>query len=151
MKNNLALVSLLALMAVTGRSETHGSAVRITAKQMRQITKEYDNLKDGLQQLQAEQHTIEATLKELQMHGASMNAWAANLQTREIGLDAASGISDSHLLEATKQIQETQESFNMQYVKLQQYMQEENRSFTSVSNIMKSKHDTAKNSISNVR
>jgi hypothetical protein len=34
---------------------------------------------------------------------------------------------------------------------LQQAMQNENRQFTTVSNVMKTKHDTAKNAISNVR
>jgi hypothetical protein len=42
-------------------------------------------------------------------------------------------------------------SFNMQYLMLQQHMQDENRRFTLLSNIMKTKHDTAENSISNVR
>jgi hypothetical protein len=42
-------------------------------------------------------------------------------------------------------------SFNMQYLMLQQSMQDENRRFTLLSNIMKTKHDTAENSISNVR
>lgn len=50
---------------------------------------------------------------------------------------------------ATKQ--ETQMSFNLQYLQLQSQMQHENRSYTAVSNIMKTKHDTVKNSISNVR
>lgn len=44
-----------------------------------------------------------------------------------------------------------QMSFNLQYVALQSRLQQESRSFTMVSNIMKTKHDTAKNSISNVR
>lgn len=48
-------------------------------------------------------------------------------------------------------IQETQMSFNLQYVQLQSPMQHENRSYTAVTNIMKTKHDTVKNSISNVR
>lgn len=47
--------------------------------------------------------------------------------------------------------QELQMSFNLQYLQLQSQMQHENRSYTAVSNIMKTKHDTAKNSISNVR
>ena len=34
---------------------------------------------------------------------------------------------------------------------LQSQMQSENRSYTAVSNIMKTKHDTVKNSISNIR
>jgi len=48
-------------------------------------------------------------------------------------------------------MQETQMSFNLQYLQLQSQMQNENRSYTAVSNIMKTKHDTVKNSISNVR
>ena len=42
-------------------------------------------------------------------------------------------------------------SFNMQYLMLQQSMQDESRRFTLLSNIMKTKHDSAENSISNVR
>jgi hypothetical protein len=38
-----------------------------------------------------------------------------------------------------------------QMLKLQQAMQRENLVFTSVSNVLKTRHDTAKNSISNVR
>lgn len=64
---------------------------------------------------------------------------------------AAGGGSQSALLAATKQMQETQMSFNLQYLQLQSQMQNENRSYTAVSNIMKTKHDTVKNSISNVR
>ena len=52
---------------------------------------------------------------------------------------------------ATSPMQETQMSFNLQYLQLQSQMQNENRSYTAVSNIMKTKHDTVKNSISNIR
>jgi hypothetical protein len=55
------------------------------------------------------------------------------------------------LLTAVKEMQETQMSFNLQYLQLQSQMQNENRQFTAVSNIMKTKHDTVKNSISNIR
>jgi hypothetical protein len=55
------------------------------------------------------------------------------------------------LLAATQQMQEAQLSFNLQYLQLQTQMQNENRSYTTVSNIMKTKHDTVKNSISNIR
>jgi hypothetical protein len=59
--------------------------------------------------------------------------------------------SSTALFDATKQMQETQMSFNLQYLQLQSSMQNENRQFTMVSNIMKTKHDTVKNSISNIR
>ena len=55
------------------------------------------------------------------------------------------------LLCATKQVQETQMSFNLQYLQLQSQMQNENRSYTAVSNIMKTRHDTVRNSIPNIR
>jgi len=64
---------------------------------------------------------------------------------------AAGGSSQDDLLNATKQMQETQMSFNLQYLQLQSQMQNENRSYTAISNIMKTKHDTVKNSINNVR
>lgn len=50
-----------------------------------------------------------------------------------------------------RQFLEMQSSFNMKYLMLQQQMQSENRQFTTLSNVMKTKHDTAKNAISNVR
>jgi hypothetical protein len=49
------------------------------------------------------------------------------------------------------QMMEMNQSFNLQYLALQQAMQDENRQFSLVSNIMKNKHDTAKNSINNIR
>lgn len=69
---------------------------------------------------------------------------------RAIGA-ADSGGGQSQLLAATKRMEETQMSFNLQYLQLQSQMQHENRSYTAISNIMKTKHDTVKNSISNIR
>jgi hypothetical protein len=59
--------------------------------------------------------------------------------------------AQASLLAATKAMQETQMSFNLQYLQLQNAMQVENRQYTAVSNIMKTRHDTVKNSISNIR
>jgi hypothetical protein len=55
------------------------------------------------------------------------------------------------LFQATREMQEMQQSFNLQYLQLQNEISHENRQFTLVSNILKSKHDTAKNSINNIR
>lgn len=74
------------------------------------------------------------------------------MASKIVGTDAnPKSDSPPQLLDATKQMQETQMSFNLQYLQLQSQMQHENRSYTAVSNIMKTKHDTVKNSISNVR
>ena len=64
---------------------------------------------------------------------------------------AAKGDSGAMQLLATKEMQEMNQSFNLQYLELQQNMQNENRKFTTLSNVMKTKHDTAKATINNVR
>lgn len=64
---------------------------------------------------------------------------------------AKGGCSQDQLLAATKNMQETQMSFNLLYLQLMSQMQYENRSYLAISDIMKTKHDTVKNSISNVR
>ncbi len=64
---------------------------------------------------------------------------------------ASTGNNQQDLLNQTKGMQEMMASFNLQYLTLQEKMQNENRSFTTVSNVMKTKHDTAKSSINNVR
>ncbi len=55
------------------------------------------------------------------------------------------------MMSQMQQFSEMNMSFNMQYLALQQKMQSDNRQFTSLSNIMKTKHDAAKNAINNVR
>lgn len=48
-------------------------------------------------------------------------------------------------------LQSAMASDNMTYLKLQEQMQAENRRFTTLSNVMKARHETAKNSINNIR
>ena len=64
---------------------------------------------------------------------------------------ANSGDSGATMFMATKELQEMNQQFNLQYLNMQQEMQSENRKFTALSNVMKTKHDTAKSMIQNVR
>ena len=64
---------------------------------------------------------------------------------------AGSKSSQAQLAQATQNMLEAQTSFNLQYLGLQNQIQSENSQFTLVSNVMKTKHDTVKNSISNIR
>ena len=59
--------------------------------------------------------------------------------------------SQNELLLAMTEMQEMQMSFNRQYLRLQQAMQQQNRQCTALSNIMKTKHDTVTNLIRNIR
>jgi hypothetical protein len=93
----------------------------------------------------------------LRASAARLDALAAKGESAigGVGGKAGSAAADvsgrKPLLTAVEQMQETQMSFNLQYLQLQSRMQNENRQFTAVSNIMKTKHDTVKNSISNIR
>jgi hypothetical protein len=51
----------------------------------------------------------------------------------------------------TREMQEANTSYSLQYLQLQQKIQAENREFTALSNVMKARHDAAKNSINNLR
>jgi hypothetical protein len=82
--------------------------------------------------------------------------WTARngaVMTTRIWLTEVQGKTTMHTsLEASSNVIEgMNQSFNLQYLDLQQQMQDENRRFSLVSNIMKNKHDTSKNSISNLR
>ena len=63
----------------------------------------------------------------------------------------AGGDSGASMLKATKELQEMNQQFNMEYLNLQQEMQGENRRISALSNVMKTKHDTAKAMIQDVR
>jgi hypothetical protein len=67
-----------------------------------------------------------------------------------LGAPATGGDTTGALMNATQQMQMAQMSFNLQYLQLQNEMQNENRQYTTVSNVMKTKHDTVKNTISNI-
>jgi hypothetical protein len=54
------------------------------------------------------------------------------------------------LMEATRVLQQQAQSFNLQYLQLQESMQRESREFTSLTNVMKVRHDSAKAAIGNI-
>jgi hypothetical protein len=66
-------------------------------------------------------------------------------------IGSTGGATSSDPMVAQRQMMEMSQQFNMQYLMLQQEMQSDNRRFSTLSNVMKTKHDTAKNSISNMR
>ncbi len=62
---------------------------------------------------------------------------------------AGSGVDDMML--ATRELTELQANFNLQYLQIQQEVQQDTRQFSLVSNLMKTKHEAAKNALSNIR
>jgi hypothetical protein len=64
---------------------------------------------------------------------------------------ALPGGSDSTDMAAMQAMQRESQVFNMQLLELQEEVQQENRRFTTVSNVLRAKHDTAKAAVSNIR
>jgi hypothetical protein len=64
---------------------------------------------------------------------------------------AATGAGgECDILEATRALQQEAQTFNLQYLQLQESMQRESREFQALSNVMKVKHDSAKAAINNI-
>jgi hypothetical protein len=59
--------------------------------------------------------------------------------------------SDSSDLATMQSMQRESQVFNMQLLELQEEVQQENRRFTTLSNVLRAKHDTAKAAVSNIR
>ena len=58
--------------------------------------------------------------------------------------------SGGDVMDATRALQQEAQSFNLQYLQLQESMQKESREFTALTNVMKVKHDSAKSAINNI-
>lgn len=116
------------------------------------IKKSFEKFSSNLKTTKAMQTKLQ---KLLQAYEKQQSLLIKTVAAKEKLLDDYLNVADKNTLldlgSATKQMQETQMSFNLQYLQLQTQMQHENRSYTAVSNIMKTKHDTVKNSISNIR
>ena len=59
--------------------------------------------------------------------------------------------SDQSDLATVQTMQRESQAFNLQLLELQEDVQQENRRFTTVSNVLRAKHDTAKAAVSNIR
>ena len=147
-------LSMILVISFSAKAQNNGAIKnKITAKELVMLSSEYEQMQKGLRLLEIQRLELE---KKLKQHDSTFRVLNAKLQQWELKTDAAIGIdagsnSQNQLLNANKQMQETQMLFNLQYLQLQSQLQRENKSYTAISNIMKTKHDTVKNSISNVR
>jgi hypothetical protein len=63
---------------------------------------------------------------------------------------AGTPVPQGDLLEATRALQQEAQAMNLQYLQLQERMQQESREFTALSNVMRVKHDSARAAIGNI-
>jgi hypothetical protein len=75
----------------------------------------------------------------------------AGLASPPAALAAAAGASGSPATANVATLMEQGLASNQQLLALQMQVQQENQRFTTVSNVMRAKHDTAKAAVSNIR
>jgi len=138
---------LIALLGNVTAAQQTATAVASTSASRTQAIQSLEESSNGIQQLQ------QIHEKMIQMSEDQAKIYAAlGKKIEDLSkLAGQKGTSQAELMQATKNLQESQMSFNLQYLQLQNSMQNENRQFTMVSNVMKTKHDTAKNIISNIK
>jgi hypothetical protein len=67
------------------------------------------------------------------------------------GSGAGGGAGDDGSFDQVRALQEQAQAFNLQYLAIQEQVQQENRRFTTLSNVAKALHDTNKAVLQNVR
>jgi hypothetical protein len=68
----------------------------------------------------------------------------------EAGVVDQGAAQENGTLNEVRAMQEQAQEFNLQYLALQENVQQDNRRFTTVSNVLKAKHDTSKGAINNI-
>ncbi len=82
--------------------------------------------------------------------GAMVNLAAEGLSgLRDSSPDTMPGAGDDQMSEMFE-MQKQSQAFNLQYLELQTRLQEDNRHFSTLTNLMKVRHDTAKAAINNM-
>jgi arginine decarboxylase-like protein len=106
-----------------------------------------------INELKADHQKLVKSHEDFRANAAKLSSLFESLhkQIKKTAMPTQRGSATPQLMNATREMQEMNMSFNLQYLQLQQKMQSDNRKFTTISNIMKTKHDTAKNAINNVR
>ncbi len=156
----VAMAPPLATSVVSQEIKASRFAVAVTPQQAATLKREEDLALEQAEKAVREMQALAKTQpeRELANNDAKIVAEIHRLVAKRQAIRSSSAgqgqvapDSSATMTNAAQQMQETQMSFNLQYLMLQNQMQNENRQFAMVSNIMKSKHDTAKNSISNIR
>ncbi|HEY7680004.1 MAG TPA: hypothetical protein VIC04_05745 [Terriglobia bacterium] len=149
----MLVVIPLALAAVGWPQADRQAAPRVVAAPAVAASARADSVR-GMDELSAQLAQLNESHTRAMDSSLKMSAIYASLHRDVEALcqqAGASRVSPPEVAGALGALCKSDMSYNLQYLQLQTAMQNENRQFTMVSNIMKTKHDTVKNSISNIR
>jgi hypothetical protein len=145
----LFLVSLT-MIAAGGDGQDPGKTSRsvalnpVAVKPINEMGPDLDKLNESHQNLIKAVSELDGIYNKLDKKTQQVSRLAADAEKSRNG-------KMRELFKAIDEMSEMQMSFNLQYLMLLNKISQENRQFSMVSNIMRNKHDTAKNSINNIR
>jgi hypothetical protein len=158
------VLMILLVRQVAAAQQRTGSSGGIHTRA--QLAQAIDQMGADLEALNKSHHAYQAAAKKLEALYSKLNKQAQAIAKAASQVKGAghgpkgagqmNGIGQGdggqqQLLEATQEMQETQMSLNLQYLQHQSQMQEENRSYTAVSNIMKTKNGNVRNALANIK
>lgn len=150
-----AVLASLGMAAAIAETQVSGAAPAVPASQNAELREEllvmHDELLKDIAKLEALYTKTSRLNEELAARVHELEEQSANcapaLQARGDVTVSAGDKTEGSKTSQTK----LNRSYDIQYLQLQQKMQQENRQFTMVSNIMKTKHDAARSAINNIR
>lgn len=144
MRIRCLLLLLVALPVAAAAQQPAGAKPRATAPAAATLRPTLDSLGTDLAALQASHARAMQHLHEQGLIHRDLAARVAALPDPGPGTDPA-------LAGAVRALKRDAAQWNLQFQGLQERVQEESRRFQAISNVMKTRHDTAKNAIGNIR
>jgi hypothetical protein len=145
----LFLVSLMMIAAVsygqeTGKTSRSAAISPAAVKAINEMGADLEKLNESHQNLIKAVGELDTLYSKLAQKTQQVSRLAADTNKSQ-------SVKTNELFKVIGEMREMQMSFNLQYLMLQNKISQENRQFSLISNIMRNKHDTAKNSINNIR
>jgi len=135
--NLLALVCLLFFISVHTLAQ---SSAHVTKKVYNKLSDAYDGLVKDIKDLERQRTILEKSLKDFD---SKLKTFKDNLEKQEEQFDEALESDRDQKFAATRQADAVRMSYNLQYLQLQNQLQNQNGQLTDVSFFMKTKLDAA--------
>jgi len=143
----MLVIALLAVGTAVGPFAAGSQGAVDSSSARRDALRALDDMSTNLAQMER----LHASMMALDGKMATLYRTLSDKAASVGKLAATPGTSQSALMQATQRMQETQMSFNLQYLQLQENMQNDSRQYAALSNVLKTKQDTMKAALANMK
>lgn len=149
MRSFFTCLILLTFIAFNGQAQQQVAQTHISKKQIKTLTEEYESLQKEIQSIQDQKTQLEKALKD---YDQKIRSLTQSLEKTEQKYDDALPQSEpQQLLAATKQMDATHQAYNIQFLQLDNHLQNETSQFAIVNEILNTKLETIKKSMKRIR